>query len=768
MILAIRIWLKLRNSIPLRYREYYSLLPDPAAGKVTVVARTPSLELPGLWSTKAGRHDFGKASLPKRKTALPCLADHVAFVPIAPAVSGSTVSRFMTNGDGIMMSCRSFSIPRQGFLGRTWMALADQCAMKLDSPQGDENAYGTKLEREEENEVRFSVESDMNANAPTPLRMTWAQFVWLSLALGVRPYDAAWHGSYPCTLKDKQGNALITLFESDGQLFARVFTERDISYSLNRAFAWHNVIMDTEGLWPLGSQRKTHVPLSAVQISPSLSTLLNTDELERDADNVLRGKEAQDCEDPLASACRWMLYHRRYRSITGDSIPVSQQMMEMRERALCQLHLLDKKGQLEAMIQLLVRTPEPKELVAIGNEKIANNESQGDMRSHTAGLEKICVGETPIGDQADATVVSADASHEQNRHVPLEIGQSELDPQAINGQNLDKREPEPRDGSRDQANSLASATQVEQVSSIDPDDAHADSDRADGHYSRPNPHNVTSPQSTYSITSSRTGPAGGISSANVDAQDRNFTAEPVTQFSTSQLKAVSTILDAICSVIAASNYVQRYERLLYILKEIVHGFIKLSESGAELRALYKLQPKSIANAIENDAVLSPALARLARFSVVCAELDTLTDHKNRRSKITDIYDLLPHIHRARLEDAALATPSPSSVVGFDGSDDTSFIASIALATADWDTAIHQAWRLNIETMSRYEALTLRWRENVLRFGHNQEKRLDIQQQAQLDIEVEATNFFNDGLYNAPESSELDILLTKEIRKVCLL
>jgi hypothetical protein len=53
MVLAIHIWRKLRKSIPLWYREYYSLLPDAAAGKVTVVARIPSLKLPGLWSTTA-------------------------------------------------------------------------------------------------------------------------------------------------------------------------------------------------------------------------------------------------------------------------------------------------------------------------------------------------------------------------------------------------------------------------------------------------------------------------------------------------------------------------------------------------------------------------------------------------------------------------------------------------------------------------------------------------------------------------------------------
>lgn len=95
------------------------------------------------------------------------------------------------------------------------MTLVDRRGLLLGYSQEDENAYGTQLGREEEDESRFSVEPDMNANAPTPLKMDWAQFVWLSLALGVHPYDSAWCDNYPSTLKDSQGKALITLFENN-------------------------------------------------------------------------------------------------------------------------------------------------------------------------------------------------------------------------------------------------------------------------------------------------------------------------------------------------------------------------------------------------------------------------------------------------------------------------------------------------------------------------------------------------------------------------
>ena len=46
------IWIrrKLVKSLSPKVRDYYSLIADPAAGTVTVVARTPRLAFPGLWT----------------------------------------------------------------------------------------------------------------------------------------------------------------------------------------------------------------------------------------------------------------------------------------------------------------------------------------------------------------------------------------------------------------------------------------------------------------------------------------------------------------------------------------------------------------------------------------------------------------------------------------------------------------------------------------------------------------------------------------------
>ena len=121
-----------------------------------------------------------------------------------------------------------------------------------------------------------------------------------------------------------------------------------------------------------------------------------------------------------------------------------------------------------------------------------------------------------------------------------------------------------------------------------------------------------------------------------------------------------------------------------------------------------------------------------------------------------------------LEDAVLTTPTPSSILRSDGPSDIVFIAKVALATAGWDSVIHQTWRLNTETTNFYETLMSEWNDKEAHPRIDRKKRRDIQRKAEFDTDFMLTALANDGLYKAPESSELDTLLTKEFRNVCLL
>lgn len=57
MFKALWIRYQLSNSIPLDYQRFFSLIADPAAGKVTVVGRTPRLAQPGLWMASYREHE---------------------------------------------------------------------------------------------------------------------------------------------------------------------------------------------------------------------------------------------------------------------------------------------------------------------------------------------------------------------------------------------------------------------------------------------------------------------------------------------------------------------------------------------------------------------------------------------------------------------------------------------------------------------------------------------------------------------------------------
>lgn len=198
---------------------------------------------------------------------------------------------------------------------------------------------------------------------------------------------------------------------------------------------------------------------------------------------------------------------------------------------------------------------------------------------------------------------------------------------------------------------------------------------------------------------------------------------------------------------ATSSYVKRFDMLLFIRSEFLQAIDNLSEI-----ALFHLQsPKEFA---KDHSGFGRVLERFVKFSIEYRELDRPRYHESRRSDMIDIYELLPHNHRSRLEDAALAGMSPSSILRFDGSDDTSFTASVALAIANWDTVLDQAWRLHIDATNRYEVLTTKWLDRVLHCRNKQKKRLETLREVWLETELAITAVINEGLYKAPENSHL--------------
>jgi len=263
--MAISIWIKLERSIPSGFRKYYSVIPDPTAGKVTVVARMPTLEVPGLWSTNPPGARQKSPSLEKRGPVSQLHNSILAMgMPLA-APSTAMMARIASKSSS-RPPLSPTRIGKQNSLRRTWMSLVDHCGLVIKESDYSENGDFDDLSDEEES--RFTVASDMRANDRTPLKMKWPQFVWLALALGVSAYDPEWRSGYPCTLKKSKCEDLIHLFYEEGRLFAKLIPIAGLAYSLQRAFAWHNIKLDGDCLTLLGRNQSAQVSLASVTISP--------------------------------------------------------------------------------------------------------------------------------------------------------------------------------------------------------------------------------------------------------------------------------------------------------------------------------------------------------------------------------------------------------------------------------------------------------------------------------------------------------------------
>jgi hypothetical protein len=349
MLVAVRIWTKLKRSLPPSFGEYYSLIPDPTAGKVTVVALMPTLDVPGLWSinqpnARLMSHPSDKKT-PYSQLHSIIVAMGMPLTAPSTAMMAPNASRSDTGPPHSLLR-----IGRQHLLGRTWMSLVNHCGLVLKKSHHDKD--GIDDDPSDENEIRFMVVSDMKASDRTPLEMTWVQFVWLALALGASPYDPSWHPKFPYFLKDGEDEDFVYLFYEEDRLFARCALRGTVSYSLRRAFAWYNIELDGECLSPLGRGKGARVCLEHGTMSPELSAcrLLGS----QGCSNIIRGKEPQDCNNPLAAACCWMLYwHRQYNEFY-ELLPVSQPLLEYRQRVLCRLSLLDDQNMLVTKVRSLL------------------------------------------------------------------------------------------------------------------------------------------------------------------------------------------------------------------------------------------------------------------------------------------------------------------------------------------------------------------------------------------------------------------------------
>jgi hypothetical protein len=745
MVVAIQIWLRLRASIPPSLRIYYSLIIDPAAGQVTVVARMPTLSSPGQWSTSKSGND--KNSLQKQSdesvswpTVIVDAMRKISLRPhrqardhgtsrLASFISTGVLSSFGMPFDILMQSMSQadrlgditggvrFGIIRSKLLHRPWMSVIENCNFSMRPSD--------EIDEDQREEVRFTVQSDMKASDFTPLMMTWAHFVWICLALDVSAYDPLWQSSIPYTIKNGEGKDLIKLFEDNDRVYARLSSGQEVSYVTHRALAWYNIAFNGNILFPLGCGTLSQVPIRSVNISSELSAPYSLQVKAQTArnqalDSVVCGKEPQECEHPLAAACYWMLYRR---DLPAGWVTVSQRMLEYRERVLCYLKDLDnRKLLLDRLIPLMAPESHQKEASEPDNEKAPV--SHPDTTAGSDPLDTFEAANEPHVDSNDNGSLMLRTSDKEEVAFDRSTHSTNDTPSNV----------QPADDTSDQlsAEGRKSATSIKEASTAIGADRKARSNDDDDS-ARPK----------------------ARSDDDVQGQKRIRLAQ-------SEKTKAQRVLEVLRSLFESSAYVQRHQTL----EEIGHQFQGLR---SKLRSKARLKSLSIFQAGNVDC---PALVEWAR-----SLLHPLEQGGHRESQQighqtqTSAYELIDPKRRARFEFAVrsyIISPAASNVhSGAEaGTDEGDFLACVALALSDWDECARQLWMAQPELVSLAQECDSVAHDMARSFPKPKTKPTSYES-IDLNVRKLLTNVRENGLYVAPESPVTQ-LMRKNDRNVYLL
>ena len=320
MFKAVWIRCKLSQSIPWEHRPFYSLIADPAAGTVTVVAQTPHLGQPGIWKTNVGptklpsagwlsKHQRHKAffrfirafkSLLDLFRSWDIVVSKTFFHQLKKRMAHRRLTWYLENHSDRMFCelrldpalkssihteelTRPFYVQPPVLLYTTWMAVSLQCG--FDVTMNDD--FWSSLKVQQPEEIRFVVDIDMNMEKPTPLAPKWPKFVLFALGIGANAYGEGLQLTGPDSVGpdfvDSHGRTILHASQVSDQWFIK-FTDQGrvynsgLSYthqfSIRRALAWGNVMIvkrrESWFCWGLGQEGMA--PLDSIEISSDLSS----------------------------------------------------------------------------------------------------------------------------------------------------------------------------------------------------------------------------------------------------------------------------------------------------------------------------------------------------------------------------------------------------------------------------------------------------------------------------------------------------------------
>ncbi|KAK6443410.1 hypothetical protein LTR95_000236 [Oleoguttula sp. CCFEE 5521] len=450
---------KLSNSIPWQLRPYFHLIADPAAGTVTVVARTPALQLPGLWQSY--EHTLSPPAKPPWSWHLELASLGFLFGKAAEILPSTETS---VN-----------SAPSMGLLHRPWMDAVRDGGFVLEPAVTKRLLFSRRLDREKQSagdidtatdlaleglaingrprlkrsatsrwrrskrppeDQRFTVDIDFAIRDQViPLQMTWQQFVWFALGSGASVYDPNLledHGE--CRSLEQRGSKrLLTITTNADRKYVQLAssprsTRSELRYdrfSLARALAWDHVMIILEQRAQPAHRHNVPV-LCCYSVGQTHGVSLYDCNIEAESYNDTRSslalqanewstclpmptptKAPSDSVQPLTAALAWWFYDQEAMRTPELQMPVTDRLQMIRQQSLHHLKQLDSGHLLEPRISALLQRNSPQtrqkpEPAIHTDEKVAS----------VAGIKlaNVPVNET-IGKPADVAVSNTAVSN---------------------------------------------------------------------------------------------------------------------------------------------------------------------------------------------------------------------------------------------------------------------------------------------------------------------------------------------------------------------
>ncbi|OQO05015.1 hypothetical protein B0A48_08035 [Cryoendolithus antarcticus] len=466
---------KLSNSIPWQLRPYFHLIADPAAGTVTVVARTPALQLPGLWQS------YEQTLSPPAK---PPWSWHLELASLG-SLFGKAVE--------ILPSTETSdnSAPSMGLLHRPWMDAVRNGGFVLEPAVTKRLLLSRRIDREEQSagdvetaidlapeglaisgrprlkrsatsrwrrskrppeDQRFTVDIDFAIRDQViPVQMTWQQFVWFALGSGASPYDPNLledHGE--CRSLEQRGSKrLLTITTNADRKYVQLAssprsTRSELKYdrfSLARALAWDHVMILPEQRAQPAHKHNVSV-LYCYSVGQTHGVSLYDCSIEAESYNDTRTFSATQASNwstclsmstptkasshivqPLTAALAWWFYDQEAMRTPGLQMPVTDRLQMVRQQSLHHLKQLDSGDLLEPRISALWQCvlPQTREKPV---PRVHTDEKVGSVAGTTLAT-------LPVNDTikkpanvavSDATVPSPDARKDPQQHEVTENG----------------------------------------------------------------------------------------------------------------------------------------------------------------------------------------------------------------------------------------------------------------------------------------------------------------------------------------------------------